>query len=437
MSFMNLIWNDLCHPDKINLTSGPMLFCTECRKSLKIYEYVTKPSDDHFRSSVLAEAYFAWTGDENVPMNFILVDLQGIYPKTIFGQSLRRVRKSLRLLKALNAPFLSSRQPIDCKSETDSFLIDFLNIINEHPNSDSTHARMMLDALIKAMHDLLSCKDVINPFETYFEELVPYVQKCFTDWEPLEVNDSFPNLASELLAHLQISSAVRQVFGKFAIPFDVIHVMVGAYTCSVDMDAVGNWVLDFMARVCRGQYFWKNYPHCSFVEKLNRLIRIEIAPTKHAKFCETLRPIRKGESCEYYSTILIPLNEVQQFLRRKFKTNDDKSTEMAFNQLFPTVCFQDHADHLGFTMGYNYLIQNINSNHGKITKGIYKTAKFIHLSVAKYIRKIQQFENASQDPILWTMDTFKLFLASDPDYEKEISETIKTLLDNNQDGTKL
>ena len=436
MSFLNLIQNELCHPDKINLTTGPMLYCNQCQKSLNIYEYITMPSNDFFRSSELAEAFFAWTGDENVPMNFTLVDIEGIFPKTIFRQSLKRVHKSLRLLKALNAPFLSSLQAGYHYEDMDTFLIDFLNIIYEHPDADSSHARRLLDALIRAMHDLLSCKDIINPFETYFNVLVPYVQQCFSEWQPLNVNESFPNLASELLTHLQISSAIRQVFGKFSIPFDVIHVMVSCYVCSVDMDVVGNWVLDFMARVCRGQYFWKNYTHSPFVEKMNRLIRDEIKPTKHPKFCDALRPFRMGESAEHYSTFLIPLNDVQIFLKKKFNPNNDKVKEMAFMQMFPAICFQDHADYLGFTIGHNYLIQIINSNHGKIIKGIFKTAKHIHLTVQKFINNIQQFEGMSDknNTLFWTMDFFKLFLASHEEYEKEIPETINKLINNNQDG---
>lgn len=439
MHFLNLVQTDICHPEKVSLVEGPALFCNQCQKGFNVYEYITKISADHFRSSHLAQAFHEWTGDEKVPMNFTLVDLEGIYPKTIVGQSLNRVLKSLRLLKALNSPF-TTRPQVDRFEDMNKFLIDFLGIIYEHRDAESSHARNILDMIIKTMYQLLTnSKDTIDLFDTYFNDLVPFVQQCASEWQPLEVNDSFPNLAVELLAHLQISSAIRKTFGKFSIPFDMIHVMVCSFACSVDMDVVGNWIMDFTARVCRGRFFWKSYPDCPFVKTMNQIIQREILRRKHLTFYNTLKAIQRGDSAEHYSTFLQPFHETQMFLKGKFCMGKyDRVKEMAFVQMFPAVCFQDHGDQLGFTIGYNYLVQTINRNNGRLTKGLFKTAKSLHQTVQKFVGKIKDFETMPSQfqntQLHWTMDTFKLFLASDPDYEEEILNVIKTLVDNKQDG---
>lgn len=437
MHFLNLVRTDICHPENVSLVPGPALFCHRCGKGFAVYEYITRLSTDHFRSSQLAQAFREWTGDENVPMNFTLVDLEGIFSKTIVGQSLNRVLKSLRLLKALNAPF-TTRPQVDRFEDMNNFLIDFLNMVHEHP--ESTGAREIIEGVIQSMYELLaSSKESVNPFSTYFDDLVPFVQRCVPDWNPIPVSDSFPNLAHEMLAQLQLSSEIRKRFGKFSIPFDMIHVMVCSFACSVDMDAVGNWVMDFIARVCRGRFFWKSYPDCPFVEKMNRIVYREILSKPGSDHLRTCNKIRSGESIEHYSTFLMPFHELQMFLKGKFCSGKhDRVQEMAFHQMFPAVCFSDHGDQLGFTIGHNYLVQTLNRNNGRIVKGMYKTARGLHRTVQKFIAKIRDFEtmpNGSRNTeLLWTVDTFQLFLASDPDYEAEIKSVLRTLVGNKQDG---
>lgn len=416
------------------MAAGPTLYCNLCRKGFDVYEYVKTPSSDHFRSSRLAQAFSEWTGDENVPMNFTVVDVEGIFPKTIAGQSLSRVRKSLRLLKTLNAPFVDTPTRLETNRlpETETFLVDFLNIIYEHPNTESSNARMVLDGLIRAMHDLLSSKDMADPFECYFNDLVPYVQQCLPDWQRLAVDDSHPNLAAQLLVHFQTSAAVRKTFGKFSIPFDVIHVMVSCFACSVDMEMVGNWVLDFMGRICRGDFFWKRHLESPFVQTMNHVLKREITPKKlrQRELYDVVKNMRLGDSSEHYSTFLKPFHEVQMLLRKYFRVNDESVKEMAFVQTFPAVCFQDHGDQLGFTMAYNFIVQTINSNNGVVPKGTFKTAKQIHKKVQKFVHKIKDFETANMP---WTIHTFQLFLTSDPDYEREISETLGMLFTRGND----
>lgn len=437
MHFLNLVQTDICHPEKVSLVAGPALFCHQCGKGFAVYEYITRISTDHFRSSELAQAFREWTGDENVPMNFTVVDLEGIFSKTIVGQSLNRVLKSLRLLRAINAPF-TTRPQVDRFEDMNNFLFDFLNMVKEHP--ESTAAREIINDVLHSMYELLNTsKESIDLFSTYFDDLVPFVQRCVPDGKPIRVNDSFPNLAREMHEQLQLSSAIRKQFGKFSIPFDMIHVMVCSFACSVDMDVVGNWVMDFIARVCRGRFFWKSYPDCPFVETMNRIVYREVLSRAGSDHYKTLTKITTGKSIEHYSTFLMPFHELQMFLKGKFcRGRHDRVQEMAFHQMFPAVCFTDHGDQLGFTIGHNYLVQTLNRNNGRIVKGMFKTAKSLHRTVQKFIAKIRDFETmpdgSPNTQLLWTVDTFQLFLASDPEYEAEIKSVLRTVVGNKQDG---
>lgn len=426
MEFLNLI--QVCHPQDVVLMPGPKLGCNRCQTVVMedVYASILQPHTDYFHSSALAQAYHAWTGDEGVRLNFPLVDLTGIYSTVVCGQSMGRVRRSIRLLRALNAPF-TTRPEVEVEQDMNDFLKDFLNIIHEHPSAESANERLLLEALMHAMHDMLSQKDILNPFETYFSHLVPYAQKCLPQWQPLPAQDEDPNLAKELLFQLMRSCSIRNTFGRYALPFDVLHVMVACYACSSDMDVVGNWALDFLVRICRGNFFWTRFPDNPFVESMRRLLETEISYRKHTDFYKVLRVIRKGEVSEHYSVLLDPFHQLQAFLKDRFKIPEVSPDvlDLAFSYTFPAVVFPQHADQLGFTMGYNHILMTMNRKNGQIPKGTYKTARRVHETVKRFIDRVMQFDSIRLE---WTVDTVKLFLASDPEFEQEIMEVVKTLI---------
>lgn len=434
MDFMNLIQNKICHLNALTLVPGPVLHCQQCQRDVlgNIYEYINRPDHGtYFHSSALAQAYAAWTGDEHVPMSFPITDIEGIHDTVNVGQPLSRVRKSIRLLRALNAPFTT--QPLSTEETLDeSFLTEFLNIIYEHPNAESSHERMALDALIKSMHKILTMTS--NPFETYFHVLVPFVQKCVETFQPLPATPEDPNHGRELYLQLRRSFAIRKMFGKFAIPFDVLHVIVCCYACSNSMDIVGNWALDFLARIARGEFFWGRYPDCPYVKTMQRLVSKEYSYRKRTDYYNAVvRPIRSGESIHCYSTLWAPLHDMQAHLRKRFSLPDlpDSVLDVAFTHAFPAVLFQDLADQLGFTMGYNHLIMTVNRRNGQLPKGAFKQAKRVHAVVKRFVERVQQFEGGQ--PILWTLDTVKLFFASDPHFEDEMMQVIRMLVADDEE----
>lgn len=453
MDFLNLIRAEICHVEAIQLLPGPppRLYCHQCQKDIigNIYDYISRPDPvNYFRSSALAQAYAAWTGDVQVPISFPVTDIEGIHDCVNIGQPLHRVRKSVGILRALNAPFTD--QPSERTHLDNQFLTEFLHIVYEHPKSSggggggsaaaaggggettASHERMALDALIKSMHKILTA--TANPFDTYFNVLVPYVQACVpatTSFRPFPAEKEDANLARELYVQLIRSFQIRKRFGKYAIPFDVLHVMACCYACSNNMDLVGNWALDFLIRTCRGEFFWAaaSQEVNPFLETMQRLVAREYSYRKKTDYYQSvIKPIRSGESIEHYSQMWQPLHEMQVYLHRRFTVPgvSQDVLDVAFTHCFPALLFTKHPDQLGFTMGYNHLIMTMNRRNGHLPKGAFKQAKRVHGVVQRFVERVLQFEG--NRPIIWTLDTVKLFFASDPHFEEEMMQVIQMIV---------
>lgn len=439
MDFLNLIQDKICHVEAIQLLpGGPRLYCHQCQKDIivNLYDYISRPDPgDYFRSSALAQAYAAWTGDLQVPISFPVTDIEGIHDCVNIGQPLHRVRKSVGILRALNAPFTD--RPSERTHLDNQFLTEFLRIVYEHPKSSSTgggsetsHERMALDALIKSMHKILTA--TANPFDTYFHVLVPYVKACVpatTSFRPFPAEMEDANLAKELYVQLIRSFRIRKRFGKYAIPFDVLHVMACCYACSNNMDLVGNWALDFLIRICRGEFFWAAQDANPFLGAMQRLVASEYSYRKKTDYYQSvIKPIRSGESIEHYSRMWQPLHEMQVYLHRRFTVPgvSQDVLDVAFTHCFPALLFTKHPDQLGFTMGYNHLIMTMNRRNGHLPKGAFKQAKRVHGVVQRFVERVLQFEG--NRPIIWTLDTVKLFFASDPHFEEEMMQVIQMIV---------
>lgn len=426
MDFLNLIRQEVCHADSLQLGPGPTLHCTVCQQSvLKIYDVINQPHADYFRSSQLAQAYAAWTGDDQVPMSFPLSHIEGIYDGVVVGQPLCRVQKSVRLLRALNTPF-TTEATVQSTPDMHTFLADFLNILCKHPQIETDDEREAVRALMKSMHDIMS----VNPFDTYFTVLVPFVQTSCPSWKPLPAEPEHPNLARELHAQMIRSHAIRNTFSRYAIPFDVLHIMVCCYACSCNMEVVANWALDFLARICRGEFFWHDYFHSPYVQKMQHLIRWQLRPTHNNDYYKcVIRPIKYGESKECYSSLWIPLHQLQTLLRKKFvfRNTSSEILDVAFQHVFPATLFTDYIDQLGFMMGYNHLIMTVNKRNGQLPKGAFKKARLIHDVVQRFVKKLIHFDGGNIKPI-WNLDMLKLFFASDPEFHTEIKQVVRLLV---------
>lgn len=448
MEFLKLIPDKICcSPDRVVLMPGPTLICNACGKDLigNVHQFINQPHPgDFFRSSQLAQAFADATGGD-VPMSFPLIDIKGIRDTIVFGQSVSRVKKSIRLLRALNAPFTTrpcSGGELN-SDDTADFMSDFLNIIHEHPEAKRSNERVLLDALLQNMHDMFKGREE-NPFNVYFTQLVPFVQNCLSfEWKPLDAaaEPEDVNLARELYRQLSMSYMIRSVHGRYVIFFEVLHIMVCMYACSSDINVVANWALDFLARICRGQFNCMRYADCKFVEILKRIIQREYSNTKNnAVVKHVINPIVRGESSEQWSEAWKPLHEMIGNVARKFfdvtKGVPGPVKELAVVLYVPAVLFRDHGDQLGFAMAYNHIRSNCGKNLEPYRKAVFKEGKRIHLLAREFVNKMNEFEKGkSGTTVWWDMNMVHLFLLSDPDFETQIVKVVRTLMmqDENDD----
>lgn len=407
-----------CH-ESILLNEVPQLICTQCqrnafRSGTSLYSYILQDFDDHFRSSLLAQAFQEWSGDENVPVSFPLSDVRGLYPKRIRGQKLSCVRETVRLLRAVNAPFTTEGGAAACP-EMETFLAHYMDVLSKQPSSHSSVEEKVLQTLIDSMRQLIQCKEFSNPFQLYFHKLVPLIQYCarHEDWQPLPALPENPNLALELYTQLVRSNHIRNTFGQYSIPFDVIHVMLGCYVCSCDSGAVANWILDLIARISRGEYFWKRYAEKQpSVKAMQHLLTSNISYNKNTPFYHVVRAIRNGESAETLSANWTTYLQLQAFVGNHFKMSDVGNPdvlELISGQLFPSILFEDHCDQLGFNMQLGHLMSGMCMKTGQIKKGSFKTARRIHDVIRRIMKRVQEFDGIQN---LWTIDTLHQFLVS-------------------------
>ncbi|GFQ77180.1 uncharacterized protein TNCT_638471 [Trichonephila clavata] len=73
--------------------------------------------------------YHILTGDEQVPVPFALVSVEGILPKRVDDQPIRRLYASVKILKALNAPFTQNATMDAPTEEMQHFLTDYMHAI--------------------------------------------------------------------------------------------------------------------------------------------------------------------------------------------------------------------------------------------------------------------------------------------------------------------
>lgn len=437
MQFIDLIAQDVCHPKSLQLQKHPPeLYCTVCKNCpiSNIYEYIVQEFPDHFHSSELAQAYYNWTKDEKTPMTFTLVDIQGIYPGRIVAHSILQIRESVDHLTAINAPF-TTKPAVEHTDAMNTFLTRFLDTVSQHKNSSTDFH--VIEQIVEGMHHTIQNGDYTNPFQFYMSKLAPYVQTCLTDWTPIPATEEDPNLAKELLLQLQLSSQIRKVFGKYSIAFDVLHAMIGSYACSSDMEKVGNWVLDLMARICRGQYFWKVYPDCRYVQAMNSFLEREVSYKKRPHLYYVMRAIRQGNASDNLSESWSNYCQLQNLVNEKFTMPHVPFDilQMVCIQLFPAILFEDHSDQLGFALALGHVILTVDPKTGFTRKGSFKKARKIHEIIRRYVNKVRSFEGDS-DGSIWNMETLRVFLVSQPNLDEEMRQLTNLVFMKDEEDDK-
>ncbi|GBN92055.1 hypothetical protein AVEN_266869-1 [Araneus ventricosus] len=426
MDFLNLVESHLCHGSQnVQLVEGRTLKCTQCLTNpiKDVYEFVSSHQDP-FVSCRLAEAFARWTGDENVPVTFILIDVEGILPSQIFGQPLKVLREAVELYKAINSPFTEGgRDDVEMTPLMHNFLGQYIKIITAMSSTQDrkTSEMVILNQLMGAMHQAVESTDKYNPFENYFKRSVPYVKSFEKEWTLLPPETATDTLVRQLMDQMQRSSAIRKQFSQYSMIFDVMHVILGCYACSTNIQVVGNWVLDLLARVCRGQFFWKNYASHEFVQTIQKALKTSVSYRNRPELHYVIREIQQGNAVESLSSFLPQYLQLEILLRHSLPQLDS----MVITELFPSVLFENYAPQAAFSVALMHVGRNMNPKTGQIKKGTYQTARKIGRVITKLIEQVKEFDSIT---IPWTTDVLKLFLVSNPKLEQELVQVANVVL---------
>lgn len=415
----------------------PAIRCEECQSYPipNVYAFIYKVSEENlWEASELAQLYCMLTGDGNVPIPFALLSIDGILAKRIEGQPLRRLQDAVRLLKAINAPFTQDEPTEMPKDAMDNFLDDYMNALSEAKRCDknlSENEEMILKHLMTHLHQVLESNEFQeSKFEFYFQKLVPYVKACRKDWAPLPASKPEPNLIKQLLQELQRSQAIRKMFSQYSVPFDIFHVLLGCYVCCSDIEMVANWALDFIVRVCRGEFFWKKYEDCAFVQQILQVLKTEVSYKKNTDLHYVKRALQNGEGIESLSENFTKYMQLEKFVKEKLQVPSEFK-DLVCQNLYPCVLFETHDMQIAFMISLGHVACNVDMKTGKVNKGVFAKARRLYNTIRNLVVQVEKFD--AQDTIPWTIETFKLFMVSDRNIDKDLNEIAKVVFEEEEE----
>lgn len=411
----------------------PSIRCELCPNSPvpNVYAFIhTISGENLWEACELAQLYFELTGDGNVPIPFVLLSIDGIIDKRIEGQTLKRLHAAVRLLKAINHPFTQDDSFDPPSDEMDHFLEDYMNTLAAAKRPDEPlkeNQEIVLNHLMTHLHQMLESNDFQqNKFDFYFKKLVPYVKACRGNWVPLPASKPEPNLIKQLLQELQRSQAIRKMFSPYCIPFDIFHVLLGCYACCSDIEMVANWALDFIVRVCRGNFFWKNYEDCEFVQQTLHLLNAEISYKKNTDFYYVKRALQNGEGIECLSENFTKYIQLEQFVKERLRVPEE-FLEMITHNLFPSVLFDTPDMQIAYMIAMGHVASNVDMKTGQVRRGVFSKARRLYNIIKNLVLQVKKFD--SQITIPWTIETFKLFMVSDANIDKDLTEIAKVVFE--------
>ncbi|GBM48352.1 hypothetical protein AVEN_237138-1 [Araneus ventricosus] len=443
MNFLQRIQNHLCHESasmSIVVASSEDCPAIRCEKCLNypvpnVYAFIDEWSKENLcEACELAQLYYELTGDDTIPVPFVLFSIDGIFEKRVHGQPLKRLRAAVCILKALNAPFTQDSPAESPTREMENFLEDYtsaLSAARPYEQNLKENERMVLHNVLTHFHQIMNSKELPeNKFDFYFQKLVPYVKVCKSDWTPLPTSKPEPTVVGQLLHELHRSQAIRKMFGRYCIPFDIFHVLLGCYACCSDIEAVSNWALDFIVRGCRGHFFWKNYEECGIVQHVQHVLNTEITYKKNTDLYYVKRALQNGEGIESLSENFTKYMQLEKFVREKLLVPSEV-VEMVSQNLFPGVLFEKHDMQIAFMIGMGHVANNLDLKTGRVRKGAFAKARRLYNILQKIIGQVESFD--AQYTIPWTIDTLKLFMVSNNNINKDLTEIAKVVFQEEEE----
>lgn len=441
-TFLKLVSSKLCHGESaIVLGDGPSLQCITCHNTPipDVYDYICSQNREPLDSCRLAQAYYAWTGDEETPVSFILIGGgDGILSARIERQLLSRLRDTVLILEAVNAPFLTTpgiHEPgTESREYTEKFAANYVKAMEETADmckaSIPRNTHIVLNQIMKHMHTALENSECPEMFKYYFEKLVPFVKHCNPDGIITGFQSSISplNWAHRLVLRMEESQKIRHAYSQFSIPFDVMFVMLGCYVSNVNVDVVSNWMFDLMTRICNGQFFWKQHSsECISVKALQGFMSSHFDRRRNTKLYYVLREIYRGNAAESLSSFLPQYAQIDKLVREKFRIPgaSESLVQVAIMHFFPSVLFGDPAEHYAFTIALAHVATHMDSKTGQVVKGTYSKARTIYRTLKKFFQGVKRFSEIQN---CWTKDTLDQFFVYESELQDEILALAKLLV---------
>ncbi|KAG8175206.1 hypothetical protein JTE90_022629 [Oedothorax gibbosus] len=430
MHFLEKIRNLLCHDAQhMQLVQlNDTVFAVQCQLCQNmpipdVYGFIATLAcgDQQDEACDLAQLYSEWTGDDSIPVPWVIEGIDGILMKRVMGQSLHIIRHCVALFKSLNAPF-TQNGTLERNNDIFAYLFgNFEDIVEsslkQRPQKTDT-LDVVLQGILKNIKDLTSTKKGKIDANFYYDSLVPFVKSCREDAPllPPDTDQEAP-LTRQLVNQLKRSQAIRQLYGPFCINFNVIHIALGFMACSKDYDVMTNWILDFAARVCRGEFFWKQFSTSPHIQKALHVFKTDVTYKRNTDVYYVMRHIKNGDGIEILSENLDKYDQLGNLLRERLDAPQNV-IDNVWSSAFPAVLFDSHIPYLAFTFSFGFLLGNNDRKTGMYQKGSFVKARRMYREAEDFIRKLYEFDQKT--PVIWTMDTFQLFLTSDPHMEERL-----------------
>lgn len=418
-----------CHGEQNIIVADRKVSCTECHAVLM--DVPSHIASLRFReSSLFVKYYVEKTGDLQIPCKVVLLDVPGIRP-TEFEVPYQRLLSAIQLFGVVNGEFFDYtggdlfQRSLTLRSKIiEHFISNYISMVH-----GLKYEREDIDSLIKSLLEQMKNvfdTDQYNIIEYYLNVLCPYVKGL----RPFRLMERRLDVESAGDCFVQLSRdavTIRQEFGRFCIPFDIMFVMIYAYLCSSDLELVANFVFDLLARICRGHFDDRSLVH-SICENA---VAKEISFKNNTDLHYLVKNFREGTVMD-----LISMEFIEKFSRmqkliliefnKHFVAPNATVQSYAFSQAFPFVLFPPRSDYYAFMCAIGFLLRKIDTTHGRFEKGVVANSKRIFRFIAAYTRKVVEFE-VGQMVDYWTLDLFKLFLSSDEDLVEKFKEFLELL----------
>lgn len=449
--------SSLCeHPnDAFELGNDLWIRCRTCPHTVSVVDFLTRRVSPLW-SPTLAREFAGETGLVDVPCQFRLDQFSDdLLPETIITR-LSTVLRGYDILKAIHSPFIrgdSAEGSVDPRLFR-TLMTEYMALI-DRLSSQTSSEKGTIETIQAILTNMKNAFSNVDMFDQYFNVLAPYVRRAAVACQTVQSADgrvfspeevekarSAP-LGFALNCELAMSAQIRKHFSRYCIPFDVVHAMVLCYVCGDNVNVVYNVVLDLTSKVCRGFFsfpistvFPTGIEIQKFLKKYVRVIDNRDLYYHRQKYRQ-----QQGVVDDFSEDFLRHYGKMESDIKKHvpLANSDDKIERFIYQQTFPYMLFENDRghdfDYYAFVMALAHYASKstvgskstANVPGTWVPKGVVAECKHIYRFVKKCMTKVKEFHGEGGEKMYWTKDMFELFIASDSEFTKELSEIIEIL----------